>query len=57
MGRLGETPPTSTRDRDRDRDRVLSGIECIAWWKKGHKMANCPDYYAFKKLQEGAKEE
>ena len=57
MGRLGETPPSGTRDRDRDRDRVPSGIECIACGKKGHKMANCPDYTAFKKAQEGAKEE
>ena len=57
MGRLGETPPSGTCDRDRDRDRVPSGIECIACGKKGHKMANCPDYTAFKKAQEGAKDE
>ena len=57
MGRLGETPPSNPRDRDRDRDRAPSGVECIACGKRGHKMANCPDYNAFKKAQEGAKEE
>jgi hypothetical protein len=59
MGRTGETPPSNPRDRDRDRDRdrAPSGIECIACGKRGHKMAICPDYSAFKKAQEGAKDD
>ena len=57
MGRMGETNPTNPRDRDRDRERAPSSVECIACGKKGHKMANCPDYTAFQKARDGAKDE
>ena len=57
LGRLGEAAPTNPRG-DRDRERTpISQVECIACGKKGHKMSNCPDYTAFQKSQDGAKDE
>jgi len=60
MGTLGESPPAGSRDRDRDRERDRdrpSNGECIACGKRGHKMASCPDFAAFKKSKDGEKDE